>query len=257
MLKKLLAHPLTRGLDINAPHTTALRREIIQSKPFLKQIYLEWYEYVLAALDGTPQGVVLEIGSGAGFLEQFIPGLITSDILYVPFNQLVLDGCSLPFPDNSLDSIVMTNVLHHIPYAGKFLQETARCLRIGGALVMLEPWVSAWSHFVYKYIHHEHYDPNSPEWDFPTGGPLSDANSALPWIVFERDRDQFERQYPQLEISQITPFMPVRYMLSGGISMRCLMPFCLYGFWRWIEERLTPLNRHLGMHALIKVTKIS
>jgi hypothetical protein len=45
MLKEWLAHPLTRGLDINDPNVTHLRRRIIQEKPFLRKIYQEWYTY--------------------------------------------------------------------------------------------------------------------------------------------------------------------------------------------------------------------
>jgi len=39
MIKALLAHPLTRGMDIDDPRTTHLRQEVIQSKPFLRKIY--------------------------------------------------------------------------------------------------------------------------------------------------------------------------------------------------------------------------
>jgi len=40
MLKTWLAHPLTRGLDINNPQVTHLRRRIIQEKRFLNFLYL-------------------------------------------------------------------------------------------------------------------------------------------------------------------------------------------------------------------------
>ena len=65
-----------------------------------------------------------------------------------------------------------------------FLAESARCVRAGGALVMIEPWVSRWSRFVYTRFHHEPFDPDSPRWEVPQTGPLSGANGALPWILF-------------------------------------------------------------------------
>ena len=43
VVRKLLAHPLTRGLDIDAPETSILRRRIIQEKPFLNRVYHDWY----------------------------------------------------------------------------------------------------------------------------------------------------------------------------------------------------------------------
>ena len=36
---RLLALPATRGLDLDAPETTALRREIVRGKPFLRAVY--------------------------------------------------------------------------------------------------------------------------------------------------------------------------------------------------------------------------
>ena len=83
MLKTWLAHPLTRDLDIDDPRTTHLRRQIIQEKSFLRQIYQEWYQAIVAALpDG--QGAVLELGAGAGFMRDFVPNLITSELFYCP-----------------------------------------------------------------------------------------------------------------------------------------------------------------------------
>ena len=69
MLRKLLAHPLTRGLDIDHPQTTHLRKQIIQQNSFLRKIYLEWYTALAAALP-RPPGAILELGSGAGFLNE-------------------------------------------------------------------------------------------------------------------------------------------------------------------------------------------
>ena len=67
MLKTLLAHPLTRGLDLDDSRTTQLRNEIIMEKSFLRQIYEEWYKAISAALPAG-DGSVLELGSGASFM---------------------------------------------------------------------------------------------------------------------------------------------------------------------------------------------
>src|SRR5579864_3240678 len=116
MLRRLLAHPLTRGFDIDDPATTILRRNIVRSKPFLKRIYEEWYQALANCLPNI-EGPVLEIGSGAGFLAEHIPNLITSEIFHCDNIRLILDGQALPFAIGSLRAIVMTNVLHHIPDA--------------------------------------------------------------------------------------------------------------------------------------------
>ena len=154
MFKSLLAHPLTRDLDIDDPQTTHLRRQIIQEKSFLRQIYQEWYRAIVAALP-QDQGAVLELGAGGGFMSDFVPDLITSELFYCPKIRTVLDGSSLPFAAKSLRGIVMTNVLHHLRQPCLFFGEATRCVRSGGVLAIIEPWVTPWSRFVYTRLHHE------------------------------------------------------------------------------------------------------
>ncbi len=228
MLRSLLAHPLTRGKDLDDPNTTALRRQIIQSKPFLRQIYSQWYETLAKDLPIGP-GRVLELGSGAGFFQQVVGEAICSEIFLCPDITLVLDGQRMPLPDESLRAIVMTDVFHHLPRAREFLREATRCVRSGGVIAMIEPWVSRWSKVIYTTLHHEPFRPDAAQWEFPSTGPLSGANGALPWIVFERDRAVFEREFPQWRIERVDPMMPIRYLLSGGVSMRSLMPGWMSG----------------------------
>jgi len=254
VLKQLLAHPLTRGLDLDDPRTTALRRTIIRGKPFLRKLYTEWYAEIR---DAIPEGdaPVLELGSGAGFLKDFLPGLITSDVFRVPGLSLVLDGTALPFRTASLRAIALTEVLHHIPDAGAFLGEAARCVRPGGVVVMIEPWVTRWSRFVWGSLHHEPFLPDTPSWTFPTSGPLSGANGALPWILFARDRETFEERFREFEIRSIRVNLPLRYLLSGGVSMRSLMPGWSFAAWRRFESWLTPWMNAVGTFATIVLVR--
>ena len=120
---------------------------------------------------------------------------------------------------------------------------------------MVEPWVTPWSRFVYKRFHNEPFLPDSQDWSFPSSGPLSGANGALPWIVFLRDRHKFECEFPQLKIKQIRPFMAFRYIVSGGVSMRSLMPSFSYSWWLYLERVLNPWMSILGMFAFISVEK--
>ena len=79
---------------------------------------------------------MLEVGSGAGVLRDFVPGLITSDILPLPEFDLVVDGVRLPFEPGELRALAMVNVLHHIPRAEDFFLDAARCLRPGVCRLM-------------------------------------------------------------------------------------------------------------------------
>ena len=249
-LRGWLDTPATRGLDVDDPKTTMLRRHIIRSKPFLRKVYREWYGLILDALPSL-EGRVLELGSGGGFLQELLPSLLTSEIVAWEGVALVADGRCLPFRPDSLNAIVMTNVFHHFPDPRMFLKEASGCIRPGGAIAMVEPWVTAWSRIVYRHLHSEPFDPEASRWEFPSEGPLSGANNALPWIVFRRDRLQFEREFPDWSLERVEPLMPVRFLLSGGTSLRSLMPGFSFGFWRLAEKAVSPIMEQVAMFALI------
>jgi len=252
-IKKLLAHPDTRDLSIDDPRTTHRRRGIIQSNRFLWRIYDEWYRRIYACIQEGPPGRVLELGSGAGFLAHYIPGVITSEVFLCSDIQLVLDARRLPFSCGSLKAIVMVDVLHHVPDNRAFLAEAQRCLRPGGSIVMIEPWVSTWSRLIYSRLHNEPFEPDAKDWSFPGTGPLSGANGALPWIIFERDRHEFEAEFSELQIQAVRPFMPFRYLVSGGVSMRQFMPEATFNLWRGLESWFGA--HRWSMFALIQVTR--
>jgi SAM-dependent methyltransferase len=252
--KQWLSHPLTRGLDLDDPRTTEQRRRVLDAKPFLRRIYQEWYKDLVSALP-VGDNPVLEIGSGAGFLSDVIPGLITSDILTCECVNVVLDAGRLPFRDRSLRAIVMTNVLHHLPRPRLFFREAGRCVRPGGAIVMIEPWVSSWSRFVYARLHHERFEPAAREWESPPGAPLSGGNGALPWIMFARDKSQFEREFPEWEIQPIRIGMPFRYLVSGGVSIRNLMPVVTFSAWQRLEQLIEHSMARWAMFGQITLTR--
>lgn len=119
-----------------------------------------------------------------------------------------------------------------------------------GRIVMVEPWRTAWSEWVYTHLHSEPFLPHGT-WEIPSSGPLLGANGALPWIVFERDRLLFAEQFPQWRIADIMPLMPIAYLLSGGVSMRSLMPGLLYKPMRAFEKLSG--QRRWAMFALIEL----
>jgi SAM-dependent methyltransferase len=255
MIKALIAHPLTRGLDLDDPATTGLRRRIIEDKQLLREIYTEWYGMIARAIPEGP-GHVLELGSGPGFLADFVSGLISSDTFRCPGIRIVADGLHLPLAPGTLRGIAMTNVLHHLPDVRRFFSEAAASVRPDGVIVMVEPWVTPWSRLIYTRLHHEPFEPDASDWEFPSTGPLSGANGALPWILFERDRQQFEREFPQWSIESIAPLMPFRYLVSGGISLRSLMPAWSSAPWRALEGAMGGWSARMAMFACIRLRRV-
>ncbi|MDR3194247.1 MAG: class I SAM-dependent methyltransferase, partial [Tannerella sp.] len=132
------------------PNTTLDHGKLILDKPFLRQIYTEWYQDMMARVNTVKEdGNVLEIGSGGGFLKSVFPKVITSDIMRLPNVDMVCDAEQLPFEDHSMAGIVMLNVFHHIPRPYLFLKEAQRTLIEGGKIVMTEPANTLFSRFVY------------------------------------------------------------------------------------------------------------
>jgi SAM-dependent methyltransferase len=243
----------SRGLD--DPAETLHRRQSLSRKPFLQAVYLSWYRRILPVLPPGGSRRVLELGSGAGFLEKALPGVITSDVLLLPDVDLIARGEALPFASGSLDGIILVDVFHHIPMPRRFLSEAARGLRTGGVLAMIEPWRTPWSSFIYRFFHPEPFDPGARNWEFPSTGPLSGANGALPWIVFERDRAIFEREFPGLRVASVQLHTPFLYLLSGGFSLPALVPNFSFRFWQSVEESIRPAVRFWAMFAMITITR--
>ena len=255
MIRQILSHPLSQNLDIDDRGTFDVHREIIFSKKFLKLLYEEWYALLALVL---PKGSapVIELGSGAGFMKQTTPELITTDIVETPrWIDLALDAQALPIAPNSLGAIVMVDVLHHLPKVEQFFKDAGRVMQKNGVIAMIEPWTTPWSRFVYSRFHHEPFQPEIVEWDFPSSGPMSGANGALPWIVFQRDRHKFEAEFPEWEIQTIKLLMPFSYLISGGVSMRSLAPGWSYPIVRGFENLIGRWNRSLAMFALIILKK--
>ena len=248
LARALLTHPLAWGIDPDGPDAAQVHRELITTKPLLRRVYEDWYASIRREIP-TAATRVLEIGSGSGFLAESLPQAITSDVRAKVDVRLRLDASQLPFGDASLETIVILNVLHHVGHPRQALREVARTLVPGGRLVMIEPWVSPWSSLVYGRLHHERFDTGSPQWEFPSGQPMASANGALPWIIFQRDRARFEREFPTLRLDRIAPGWPLSYLLSGGVSLRSLVPSVAVRVVQRLECMLDPVR--WSMFALI------
>ncbi len=233
---------------------TIAHARILQEKPFLKKLYTDFYNQFKAVIPDSQKKTIVELGSGGGFIKDVIADAITSDVLDLPNVDKVFSACRMPFTDGSVDAFVMFDVLHHIPQPREFFKEALRCLKGGGKIVMIEPANTLWGRFIYKNFHHEGFDTKAG-WSLGQGGPLSQGNGAIPWIIFSRDRKIFESEFPALKVVRMHSHTPLRYLLSGGFTLRQLVPSCAYGFVRAFEIVLSPLNCMIGMFQTIELEK--
>ena len=233
----------------------AAQKGMIQSKPLVRRCYDLWYGALAQDVASVPEeGSILELGSGAGYVKDFMPQAITSDVT-PGVADIVVDGRQLPFPDGSIKALLLTHVFHHIPDVKAFFHEADRVLVPGGVISMIECAHTPLGKLFFDKVHPEPYLPETENWDFTCHDTMLDSNQALSWIVFFRDRTLFEQEFPgfRFEGYQYLPWLG--YLLSGGVNLRSLVPPFASPFFRWIDDVVKPLDRLGAIHWHLTVRK--
>ncbi len=115
----------------------------------------------LSALLPTVRGDVLDVGCGA----QPYRGLFRPHASYRAIDSAgagrdfgysipdttYYEGDGWPVDDASIDIILCTETLEHVPDPSVFLAEAARCLRPGGRLVLTVPFAARWHYIPHDY----------------------------------------------------------------------------------------------------------
>ncbi|MBX9804929.1 MAG: class I SAM-dependent methyltransferase [Alphaproteobacteria bacterium] len=232
-------------------------REIWRNKPVLKAIYQDFYDRITSH---ATSGTTLEIGGGTGNLKEYLPHVISSDIISSPWLDCVCDAQKLPLENGCLANIVAIDVLHHIERPIRFFQEASKALQSGGRIILLDPAITPLSWFFYHFIHEEPVilDSNPLE-----DGPLSsdrkpfDANQAIPTLLFGKHQAAFSKAFPDLRIIQKSFMSLWCYPLSGGFKRWSLIPKFLIKPLLAFEKIMEPYFGFLfGFRILIVLEKI-
>ncbi|QWG25117.1 class I SAM-dependent methyltransferase [Bradyrhizobium sediminis] len=238
----------------NDPH--ASYRSVWSKKPILRMLYEDYYRRIASK---CVSGETIEIGGGIGQLKSFIPAAISSDIQHSPMIDVVADAQNLPFQSNALSNIVMLDVLHHIEFPVLFFREAERVLRPGGRCVMIEPAITFGSTLFYRLIHPEPVRMSAAPFVEGLPNPARDpydSNQAIPTLLATRDRQQFERMFPNLEFVEVSWFSLWVYPLSGGFKPWSLMPEFLGRRVLMLEKSIeSALGRFVGFRNMIVLQK--
>jgi SAM-dependent methyltransferase len=102
------------------------------------------------AIEQVARGVVLDIGCG----DRWVEGALSPDTHYVGLDfpttvekgyagrpDVFGDGQSLPFGDGSVDTVLLMDVLEHLPEPEGAMAEAQRVLKSGGILVVQVPFL--------------------------------------------------------------------------------------------------------------------
>lgn len=260
-LRGLLHDPRVRGVPPDAESLLGIHREVVRTKPLLRSAFTTFYEDMTRLCDRhfTVPGVEIELGSGAGFFKELRPWLVTSDIRKGDGIDIELDAQDMALGSDTVRCIYAVNVFHHLQDPLAFFRELHRVLRKGGGCILIEPHGGPLSALVHRHLHSdEYFDPTVPDWRTETiGGPLSGANQAMAHVVFERDRARFEAQFTGMFeiVHRGYELNALRYLFSGGVNYRQLLPTFLHPLLIGIEKLGAPLARSWSLHQIIVLRK--
>jgi SAM-dependent methyltransferase len=206
--------------DVLSARANYAQRKSVNLRWLLRSRF-EWMNQYI-----TPDALGVDIGCGPGFSREFIRcrKLLLTDI--ESYNHLDIGGVDalrLPFACESVDFIIGSNVVHHLPYPGRFLNEARRVLRSGGFLLMHEVQASLLFCGVLRAMRHEGYsfdvnvfdescicaDPNDP-WA---------GNNAIPRLLFD-NHDAFLKAQPGWRILRDDPCECLLFLNSGGVTAK-------------------------------------
>lgn len=232
-------------------------RTVWQQKPVLRRLYEDWYEDIVTWL--VP-GRTVELGGGTGNLKAHIPEVCCSDVTVLPWLDVVADAQRLPFFSQSLANLVLFDTLHHIENVSLFFDEALRTLRVGGRIIIMDPYLSWASWPIYRWMHPEPVDaredplilkpPQSHRRPF-------DANQAVATMLFERHRSRFLSRYPGFSIRHIRRTACIAYPLSGGFDHPSLLPEWLVSPMLRLERTLERAGRFLAFRILVVIERRS
>lgn len=238
--------------------TLTLHRKIWQKKKILRIIYHEWYQNILNDLS-LVDGKTLEIGSGSGNLKEYKPNIISSDIESHPWLDMCFDAHKMPFPNSSLSNIVIIDVLHHLQNPILFLQEASRVLKKGGRLIMVEPYPSLFSLFIYKRFHNEPFLFKVNLFAKNRHGEKDpwESNQAIPYLLFFKLNGQLNKILGnKMKVIKKKRMSYLLYPLSGGFEHRNLIPNWTIPFFLKLENFLQPLQSLLAFRCYIVIEQV-
>jgi SAM-dependent methyltransferase len=106
-------------------------------------------------------GNVLDVGCGAQPYREFFPpqaqlrgidhAAVGDTFGYREDGVTYYTGETWPIDSASMDVILSTETLEHVPRPAAFLAEAARCLKPGGRLILTVPFAARWHYIPYDY----------------------------------------------------------------------------------------------------------
>jgi SAM-dependent methyltransferase len=204
------------------------------------------YEWMNAHIPADGAGI--EVGCGSGLSKEFIRAkdYKLTDYADHPWIDVPnVDALNTPFADRSLDFVVSSNMIHHVPYPVRFFAEMNRILKPGGVLLVQELNASLAMRGLLRLMRHEgySYDPDVFDPDLVCTDPddLWSANCAIPNLLFD-DPDTFHEKVPYFRMVTHRYREFTCFINSGGVIAKTFcVPLPRLALWglKLIDDVLT------------------
>lgn len=254
-----LQEPEVLGCPVDGPERLLAHRVVLMRKRTIRDVFNEFHQ-LFRRLDRRyfrGDGLTVELGAGVYPVNESFPEVLATDIVMASHLDRQLNAQQMDLPDRSVRAFYLQNVFHHFPEPRAFFAELDRTLVPGGGAILIEPAAGPVAGLVYpRLFASEDYDKNATQWQTAVSGPMSGANQALSHLIFDRDLIRFEAENPGLEIvhRDVLPNY-LRYLISGGLNFRSLLPGWFSPLLKAMEWALLPARSLLGLHRVIVLRK--
>ena len=169
----------------------------------------------------------LEVGAGAGFSKNFInnKNFKICDIEnHEHLDLKMIDAQNTRLESENLDFVIASNMLHHVAFPLKFLNEMHRILKPGGKLIIQEAYCSIIFQLITIVMKHEGFDFTKNVWSGKEEMADSDdawaGNIAVPHLIFDDRKRFYEKFQSKFKIKHEKIYECLIFLNSGGVSSK-------------------------------------
>lgn len=219
--------------------------------PALRTVYADLFAAMRRVM--VP-GRTLEIGSGIGVARDFLPNLVTSDIVATKFVDRAVSAYAIP--PEGWSNLVAFDVLHHLQEPLRFFASAAAALAPGGRIVLIEPAGTPGARCFYRLCHVEPCRPDliEPPFNFAADADGSFANMGMAHALFDRHRPAVVATLRGLglKLVSVTHRDLLAYPATGGFSRPALLPAAVLRTLLALERRLPQaLLRRVALREMV------
>ena len=171
----------------------------------------------------------LEVGAGAGFSKYFIKNkkFKISDLAEYDHLDLVnIDAQNTKLETNTYDFVIASNMIHHVPYPIKFLDEMHRILKPGGKLIIQDANCSILFQIITIIMKHEGFDFTKNVWNeneaMSNENDVWSGNIAVTNLIFD-DLNNFKKRFSdKFTIQHHKNYECFIFLNSGGVTSKTI-----------------------------------